>query len=75
MPVAVDAGPEEPDTAPPQRQIVFTAELKNASKVPVKGSALRQLLEKHTDLQELVDKVKTAFKVDDTQITFSRSIV
>lgn len=57
------------------RRVIFTAELKHASKVPVKGSALRQLLEKHADLQELVDKVKAAFKVDDAQITFSRSIV
>ncbi len=68
-----DRGASEEEPAP--RKIIFTADLRNASKAPVKGQALRQLLEKHSDLQELVDKVKAAFHVDDAQITFLRSIV
>jgi DNA polymerase III subunit gamma/tau len=54
----------------PESLINYSQELIEATAVVLKGDALKQFLEKHADVKEVFQKVKDAFKVDDSQITY-----
>lgn len=67
---AVSAPAAVPVEEEHEMEIYYSPEIRKLSERVYKGSALRDFVEKHADLKEVMDKLKETFKLEDSQITF-----